>query len=60
MYKYIQLFGCKISSFFKYIYERFSIKRKKYKNNDDDDDNICYDDIYINNENAIMVSLLEA
>lgn len=63
MYKYIQLFGCKISSFFKYIYESFSLKRKKYKNDEDYDDNVIwYDDIYNhdNNKSAIGIRLLDA
>lgn len=60
MYKYIQLLGCKISSFFKYMCETFTIKRKKYKNNDDDEDDVIwYDDIYNNKENAILVSLID-
>jgi len=60
MYKYIRLFGSKISSFFNYIVEIFSLKRKKYKKHDDDDDNISYDTIYDDDiENVFYISLIE-
>jgi hypothetical protein len=60
MYKYIRLFGCKISSFFNYIVEIFSLKRKKYKKHDDDDDDISYDSIYDDDiENVFYISLVQ-
>ena len=60
MYKYIRLFGCKISSFFNYIVEIFSLKRKKYKKYDDDDNNISYDSIYDDDiENVFYMSLVQ-
>jgi hypothetical protein len=59
MYKYIRLFGCKITSLFNYILEIFSLKRKKYKK-DDDDNNISYDNIYHDDiENVFYISLVE-
>jgi hypothetical protein len=62
MYKYILLFGSKISSLFNYILEKFTLKRKKYKRDDNDDDNIIYyDNIYENDdtENVIFASLID-
>ena len=60
MYKYIRLFGCKISSFINYIVEIFSLKRKKYKKDDYDDDNISYDTIYEDDiENVFYISLVQ-
>jgi hypothetical protein len=62
MYKYLHLIGCKISSFFNYIFEGLKIKQKKYKKHDnDEDDIICYDNVYDNNsENVIYMSLIDA
>ena len=59
MYNYIRLLGCKISSFFNYIVEKLTPKRKKYKNDDND---ISYDDIYVHHrdiENVFLMSLVQ-
>ena len=61
MYKYLHFIGCKISSFFNYIFESVK-KQKKYKKDDDDEDDIIYyDNVYDNSsENAIYMSLIDA
>ena len=61
MYKYIQALGSKISSFFGYIFKKFTTKQKKYKTDDNEDEIVWYDNIYYdNNKNFMHVNLLDA
>ena len=60
MYSYIKSIGSKISSFFSYILNCTTM-RKKYKTDDDEDEIVWYDNIYYDNNNKqfLHVNLLE-